>query len=155
MATLREKRDENSVFDKPTFLERVTTKAVLEIGRRLAFKRLLKGDGGQYERNIVPQWVNTEDEANLISSSLGPTRKQLDALHAPVLDIDFPAHLVPSSTIGHYHLYLDKKITWDKYKKLLVALADADILERGYVDAAINTGATYVRLPYVRKGKAR
>lgn len=89
----------------------------------------------------------TELDGNLIGSRLdlygGP--------HAPVLDIDFEASLVPSSTEGHYHLYLDKPMTWRKYKKLLKAFYRAGIIERGYYRSSLKEGMTTVRKPSERK----
>lgn len=71
--------------------------------------------------------------------------------HKPVLDIDFPAALLPSSTVGHYHLYLDKEVIWDDYVDLLKALAKCGIIEQGYANASIDRGHTAVRLPWVKK----
>lgn len=71
--------------------------------------------------------------------------------HKPVLDIDFPAALLPSSTEGHYHLYLDKEVIWDDYVALLKALATCGIIEQGYANASIERGHTAVRLPWVKK----
>lgn len=67
--------------------------------------------------------------------------------HAPVLDLDFPAMLVPSSTPGHFHLYLDKVMTWPEYEQLLEALEVAHVLEPGYVSASRARRATFVRDP--------
>jgi hypothetical protein len=75
-------------------------------------------------------------------------------LHRPVLDIDFPAHLIPSTTEGHFHLYLDKAVTWEKYERLLTVLGEVGILEQGYVDASIARGYSSVRLPWVKKPEA-
>ena len=85
------------------------------------------------------------DDANVFTSLLG------DGLHAPVLDIDFGAHLVPSSTPGHFHLYLNKAMTWRKYRRLLRALGRAGILEPGYVKASLRRGYSAARKPGVRK----
>lgn len=90
---------------------------------------------------IVP-----EDAANLVTSSTGN-----GDWHLPVLDIDVPHQLVPSSTEGHSHLYLDVPVKWDVYVVLLRALADAGLVERGYVEASIEKGATMVRKPGVKK----
>lgn len=92
--------------------------------------------------------VSSLDEANLVSSEVDH-RWAKD--HKPVLDIDFPAWLVPSSTEGHFHLYLDKEMSWDQYKKLLNALADVGILQEGYVNVSIERKATHVRLPWIKK----
>jgi hypothetical protein len=86
-----------------------------------------------------------ESDANTISSLVCP------GIHAPVLDIDFEARLIPSSTLGHYHLYLDKAITWKKYRKLLKALAKAEIIEPGYARSSIWRGYSAVRKPGVLK----
>ena len=74
-----------------------------------------------------------------------------DGYHYPCIDIDIPVRLVPSSTPGHSHLYVDEPITWDTYKNLLVALADAGIVEEGYLNASLKQGGTTVRMPHVKK----
>jgi len=74
-----------------------------------------------------------------------------EGTHRPIIDIDFPAALLPSSTAGHFHLYLDKEITWDAYEELLKALGRAGILESGYVAASIAREYTSVRLPWIKK----
>lgn len=84
------------------------------------------------------------DEAWVVSSDTG-------MWHRPVLDLDFPARLVPSTTPGHFHLYLDIDLGWDDYQWLLSVMAEVGILEKGYVGAAIERGATHVRLPWVKK----
>ena len=73
--------------------------------------------------------------------------------HTPVLDIDVPAALVPSSTPGKHHLYLDVPMTWETYVKLLDVMAEAGILEPGYVGASKARGFTAVRLPWIRKNR--
>lgn len=91
----------------------------------------------------------TEEDANSFSSHIVGR----PGFHAPVLDIDFQAELVPSSTPGHFHLYLEKQVHWEKYKKLLLALEDCGIISKGYARASITRGATYVRKPGVYKKK--
>lgn len=86
-----------------------------------------------------------KDKANLLSSLCQ------DGNHRPVLDFDIPARYVPSTTEGHGHLYIDLALDWEKYEKLLVALADAGILEDGYVKAALRRKATFVRPEWVKK----
>ena len=44
-------------------------------------------------------------------TSLDPDTMQ----HRPILDLDFPAALVPSTTPGHFHLYLDKPMAEEDY----------------------------------------
>lgn len=88
------------------------------------------------------------DKANLLSSEASGI---FAGLHRPVLDIDFPAKLVPSSTPGRFHLYLDIDMPWADYEKLLKVMAEVGVLEPGYVAASIERKATFVRLPWVRK----
>lgn len=82
-------------------------------------------------------------DANLVSSRLDQEGK----FHMPVIDLDLPASLVPSTTEGHFHLYIDKEMPWPQYLKLLKALASAGIIERGYYRASKKRKATYVRIP--------
>jgi hypothetical protein len=72
-------------------------------------------------------------------------------MHRPVLDLDMPCRLIPSSTPGHFHLYIDRAMTWETYAELLGALSKANIIEPGYAGASLARGYTRVRLPWVRK----
>jgi hypothetical protein len=98
--------------------------------------------------------TTSEQEANTVTSRLDgqaqPPASDLE-LHAPVLDIDFGAQLIPSSTPGHFHLYFEKAMTWDNYCGLLKALGDVGILEAGYVKASLRRGYSSVRKPGVYK----
>lgn len=90
-------------------------------------------------------------EAHLVTSATGGTGDT----HRPILDIDFPAALIPSTTPGHFHLYLDKEIPADRYFMLLRTLANAGIIEEGYANASIERGYTAARLPWIRKQKLK
>lgn len=72
-------------------------------------------------------------------------------MHKPVLDIDMPALLVPSSTRGHSHLYIDAPMDWPDYSMLLKTLAAVGIIERGFMQASIKREGTWVRTPWTRK----
>jgi hypothetical protein len=96
--------------------------------------------------NVITSIYADDPPSEAIASWLGAPN-----LHRPVLDIDFPATLLPSSTPGHHHLYLDVPMHWERYRKLLEALAEAGVVETGYVAASISRGYTAVRLPWVRK----
>lgn len=79
-----------------------------------------------------------------------------NGMHSPVLDIDFAAQLIPSSTPGHFHLYLDGiEIEWEKYRQVLQTLGAAKILGAGYVYHSIQRGFSVVRLPHDRKPRPR
>ena len=88
-------------------------------------------------------------EANLITSQVAGSD-----LHKVVLDVDLPCGLIASSTPGHFHLFIDKAMTWPEYAALLEALTAAGIVEVGYLAAAQRRGHTAVRLPWVRKPAA-
>lgn len=95
----------------------------------------------------------SEPEANLIGSEVEhDVLMGRHTVHAPVLDIDFPARLVPSTTPGHFHLYLDIKMSWPTYRRLLEALADAGVIEEGYAEASIERKNSFVRKPGIKKG---
>ena len=87
----------------------------------------------------APAIQTKEPSANLIAS-VTRTGK-----HAPVLDLDFPCRLVPSSTEGHFHLYIDHEITWEKYERLLIGLYDAGLIQKGWFENARKDKRTYVR----------
>jgi O-acetyl-ADP-ribose deacetylase (regulator of RNase III) len=91
---------------------------------------------------------DTEDpeQADIIGSQVAGSR-----VHTVMLDLDVPALLVPSSTPGHSHLYIDIPMNWDVYRNLLDALVKAKILEPGYVAVAKRRGYTSLRLPWVKK----
>jgi hypothetical protein len=84
-------------------------------------------------------------EANLISSL------REDGSHAVTLDLDHHAELIPSSTEGHYHLYIDVPMEWWRYKLLLRVLAFCGVIEKGYAKASINKGGSFLRLPWIKK----
>lgn len=97
-------------------------------------------------------------EAAVVTSLFNELDKDVDEIgtghasaHRPVLDIDFPVHVIPSTTPGHYHLYLDIPMSWETYSELLIALAKAGVIEHGYESASKRRGFTAVRVPWVEK----
>ena len=103
----------------------------------------------------LPDVADNINDAQVITSRVEfPENSPELNMHRPILDIDFPAQLIPSSTEGHFHLYLDKPMPWSTYKKLLRALAEAGIIEGGYARASEARKYTAVRLPWVHKDDA-
>jgi hypothetical protein len=96
--------------------------------------------------------VDTIDEANVVMSKRSGFK--FTANHALLLDLDVPAWLVPSSTPGHSHLYVDVSIPESKYFDLLDALADANVIQKQFAQFAKERGGTTLRLPWVKKGDA-
>lgn len=103
------------------------------------------GDGATVPIEDLPEGV----EPNLVTSELG------DGTHLPCVDIDFAARLIPSSTAGHFHLYLDgmEPLSWEKYDTLLSALAEAGVIERGFYNHSHTRKMTCLRRPGVLKEK--
>lgn len=89
------------------------------------------------------------DEATLVTSMLRP--EQCSGPHWPVLDVDMPVHLHPSSTPGHFHLIIEKELEWDQYVKLLDTLAEVGIIEPGYAHVSKKRGYTTIRRPGITK----
>lgn len=88
--------------------------------------------------------------ANIVTSSLGTNRR-----HQIVLDIDHPAWLVKSTTPDHHHLYIEVPdgIPFEEWTEVMLALANAGVIEDGYYHASIKRGFSAVRLPWIKKGR--
>lgn len=86
-------------------------------------------------------------EAQVVSSELDESR----GCHTVMLDIDIRSRLIESSTPGHHHLYIDKVMSWRKYKRLLRAMYKAGIIEKGYYQVSVKRKATHLRPPWVEK----
>lgn len=82
---------------------------------------------------------------NLISSLT------TDGKHMPILDLDFPHRVEPSTTPGHSHLYLDVPISKWRWFVLMSALRFAGVIELGFYVWSIRRGANFVRLPDLEK----
>jgi hypothetical protein len=108
--------------------------------------------GDDYSR--VADVVDDIEQANVMTSMVEldfAVEQVTGQVHKVVLDIDLPAQLLPSTTEGHYHLIIDKAMSWVAYGRLLDALAEAGVIEAGYRDASRARGYTCVRLPWVKK----
>lgn len=83
----------------------------------------------------------TTTKANMVGSEL------LNGRHSPVLDLDFEARLVPSSSPGHYHLFLDGlELDPAAYEALLDALVAAKVIQAGFRRRFIESGTTLARI---------
>lgn len=92
--------------------------------------------------SVVSEGMNNARRNMLMNGQL---REGVGAMHAPVIDFDIPISVVPSSQLGHYHLYIDKAISWSSYKRILNALASAGLVEPSYVEHSIRKGFSAVR----------
>lgn len=108
-----------------------------------------------YHSNAIESdtYITPEDEvrvavpdkkgANLISSETVPGSQY----HYLFLDLDVPHQYIPSSTEGHGHLIIEKRLYKDVMWKILNLLKDAGVLENGFVDLAERRGAVFLRHP--------
>lgn len=100
----------------------------------------------------VDDWEPTDktSDAQIVASRIKETGK-----HHLLIDLDVPAHLIPSTTEGHSHLYIEcgEGIEWGKIESVLSALVSAGIVEGGYASASIERGFTALRTPWTKKKK--
>lgn len=90
-------------------------------------------------------------EPNVVTSVASRNEAGVPTWHLPVLDIDLEARLVPSSTPGHYHLFIEKLVDTPHYEKLLKVLAECGIIGAGYEHFSMERGYTTARLPHSKK----
>lgn len=107
---------------------------------------------GDYDADT--ELVDEADDAEVVLSLTGEKIGGNVSVHRPIFDVDFPVAAIPSSTPGHFHLYLDKELTWHQYSRLLAVLSDVGIIESGYRQASEARGFTSVRMPSVKKSPA-
>lgn len=95
------------------------------------------------------------DKANVVSSQLAGAFSDRHQRHYVLLDIDYEAFLVRSSTAGHYHLYLPVPggVPHKDYMELLALLASCGVIEAGYAEVSIKRGHSDLRLPWVNKSE--
>lgn len=89
----------------------------------------------------------TPEGANLIGS-LGE-----NGMHYPVIDLDVEIAVVPSSTEGHYHLYINHPLNWNQYNHLLHALKAVGLIQPNWFKTANHEKCSFVRPPWVKKGQ--
>lgn len=119
------------------------------------------GDSDEPGPETVRVETEVESEANAVSSEVSgfsydpfgpPGLPPVVGTHTIAIDVDFPAVLVPSSTSGHHHLYVDiPPVTWEAYERWLIASVEIGLIEEGYLRASQGRKATFLRLPWVKK----
>ena len=90
-----------------------------------------------------------DPDGELVSSYLLGSK-----LHAPIIDLDFPHHYVPSTNGGHGHLYIDTPMSQAKMMFLLWALRVTGVIEQGNFWWSLRRGGTFVRRPGIAKTEA-
>jgi hypothetical protein len=108
--------------------------------------------GGDYTSpTLVPEVAVGSSEANIVTSELTSNSSTFADEHKLLIDLDVPACLIPSTTPGHSHLYIDVTTSSTRLFKVLDALADAGAVERGYAEASRARGYSALRLPWIKK----
>jgi hypothetical protein len=104
--------------------------------------------GPSSDNNVEVRGYETDEVAlaNLVSSKVKRSHS-----HRPIIDIDFPAALVPSSTPGHSHLYLDKKMSEKDFAALVEVMHRVGIIADGNLNQWDRHCALFVRTPWVKK----
>jgi hypothetical protein len=91
-------------------------------------------------------YIRTDEKrANCVGSLL------VDGRHAPAIDIDLPCRLVPSTTLGCFHLYIDHPTSWFRYRVMLWAMWKAGFVQKGYYKVSVKRKNTFLRMPGVKK----
>lgn len=122
---------------------------VLSLISNLRLFRVTKWDE---DSSVTYSLEEREPSASIADANVSTSiREDAEDCHALLLDLDVPAWLLPSSTEGHSHLYVDVKIPTPAYFALLDALADAGVIQRGFADSSKHRGGTALRLPWVKK----
>lgn len=75
-----------------------------------------------------------------------------DGFHYPVLNIDCPVTVVPSTIPGHSHVLIDHPVSRNQYFEMLQSLANVGIVNGNWLHEAQQLGASWVRLPWVHHG---
>lgn len=69
----------------------------------------------------------------------------------PTLPLNVLAQAYPSSTTGHFHLFLEKEMPWDDYKNLLIALRDADVIGQDFAAMCLEWRVSFLLKPEYKK----
>lgn len=109
------------------------------------------GNSSAGEMDNVMKETSLPEEADIITSKISDSGSGKEGMHTIMLDLDVPATLVPSSTPGHSHLYIDVPVFWKQYEEILTALGKVHVLESGYVRSSLKRGYTSLRLPWISK----
>lgn len=111
---------------------------------------------GMSDEDIIKRqpWDETSlKKANLVTSVVKSTKGKTVETHRLLLDLDFDAALIPSSTPGHNHLYIDKELTKEQVDKVVAVLNEVGILQDGVKNGYNRRGALSLRLPWIDKDR--
>jgi len=96
------------------------------------------------EYNQYGERVGGEASSEWDSAMVSSRRN--DGQHVPVIDLDHDLfRLIPSGTPGHFHLYINKVMSWEQFKAILDALLAADLIEQEWYAAVVVDQQALVR----------
>ena len=125
---------------------RVTAKMRELIGDRLLRRTSAPITNGSDGGFVDFEMLEAGHDTATVVQSLLP-----DGDHMPVIDLDLECMLVPSSAAGHYHLYINKAMSFGQFLNILQALTDAGVVQEGYNHFTRQRGYATVRYPGVTK----
>lgn len=126
-------------------MRKLTGKQIVKtVADRLLFRTVTPISDSPYEED--PERVPSEHGyATLVSSKLP------NGNHKPVIDLDLPCTLAESSTPGHYHLFIDKEMSFGQFLNILQAMTDAGVVQPGFNRFTREREQAFVRYPGVTK----
>lgn len=72
---------------------------------------------------------------------------------APHIDLVVPVRVLPSSSLGHHHVYMDVEMPWAAYLAMCKMLKNAGLLEPGYLRASDARCMTMLLKPGLTKSR--
>lgn len=114
------------------------------MGRRF-FKAESLNDLSAVTENLIELSGSDCKDANLVASLRD------DGTHAPAFDLDRRAFLIPTTTSGNHHMYIDEVLSWRQYRALLRGFYKSGLLDPSVYWRSLYRGSTHVRPPWVRK----
>lgn len=112
-----------------TFWKNISKNSFLTLLQTLAFCEIIS------EREFHQQSKGTEDF--LLHHIIGTL-----FWFKPIV----PVRVKPSTTGGHFHLFIDKPMAWEEYKRLLTALRDAEIIGSNFFNLSIKNQKSFLFL---------
>jgi hypothetical protein len=100
--------------------------------------------GRVYDESLAEK-VNKD--ANVITSKIRGKKNK----HKIILDLDYEAALIPTSTPGHYHLMIDKDLDTLQYAEFIEVCHRVGLIADGNMSQWNRELTQFLRLPTVRK----
>lgn len=69
----------------------------------------------------------------------------------PSFTLSDPTWIHPSSTPGHFHLYIDHEMPWPEYEGLLIALRDAHVIGADFCAMCLKWRVSFLLKPEYKK----